>query len=95
MRARHRVAKQLLRHDRRFGGNNWTQAHHEWLADVELDEPVGQSVLLDALGAVDALVVRRDALEAQTAALVRSSPRAETVARLRCHEQPPRGDARF
>ena len=56
MRARHRVAKQLLRHDRRFGGNNWTQAHHEWVADVELDE---------------------------------------TVARLRCYEQPPRGDARF
>jgi transposase len=54
--ARHRVAKQLLRHDRRFGGNNWTQAHHEWVADVELDEP---------------------------------------VARLRCYEQPPRGDARF
>ena len=95
MRARHRVAKQLLRHDRRFGGNNWTQAHHEWVADVELDEPVGQSVLLDALGAVDALVVRRDALEAQMAALVRSSPWAETVARLRCYEQPPRGDARF
>ena len=32
MRARHRVGKLLLRHDLRFAGNNWTQAHRDWLA---------------------------------------------------------------
>ena len=84
MRARHRVAKLLLRHDVRFEGNNWTQRHREWLARVELDQPVAQSVLLDGVGAIDALLVRREALERRMAELVPDSPWAETVARLRC-----------
>jgi transposase len=84
MRARHRVAKLLLRHDVRFEGNNWTQAHRDWLARVELEQPVAQSVLLDGVGAIDALLVRREALERQMAELVPGSPWAETVARLRC-----------
>jgi transposase len=41
-------------------------------------------VLLDAVGAVDALLVRRDALEHQMTALVPDSPWAQTIARLRC-----------
>jgi len=83
MRARHRVAKLLLRHDRRFDGANWTAAHRQLLAGVELADPVAQAVLLDALGAVDALVVRRDAMERQMTALVPDSPWAQTVGRLR------------
>ena len=69
MRARHRVGKLLLRHERRFDGNNWTQAHRHWLNEVALSDPVAQAVLLDGLGAVDALLVRREALERQMAAL--------------------------
>src|SRR3954454_18061593 len=84
MRARHRVGKLLLRHDQRFEGTNWTQAHREWLARVRFAEPVAQGVLLDAVGAVDALLVRRYALERQMAALVPDSPWAETIGRLRC-----------
>lgn len=84
MRARHRVGKLLLRHDERFAGNNWTARHRKWLADVQLDDPVAQAVLLDGVGAVDALVVRRDSLEAQMAAVVPDSPWANTVAHLRC-----------
>jgi len=84
MRARHRVAKLLLRHDHRFEGNNWTTRHRDWLARVELDDSVAQAVLLDGVGAIDALVVRRDALEAQMTAVVPGSPWAQTVARLRC-----------
>ena len=60
MRARHRVAKLLLRHDLRFEGNNWTQRHLDWLGRVELPEPVAQSVLLDGIGSIDALLVRRE-----------------------------------
>jgi len=41
-------------------------------------------VLLDAVGAVDALLVRRGALEREMAALVPESPWAKTVGRLRC-----------
>jgi transposase len=85
MRARHRVGKLLLRHERRFSQTrNWTQAHREWLGRVELDEPVVQAVLVDGIGAIDALVVRRDALERQMAALWPRSPWAREVARLRC-----------
>jgi len=84
MRARHRVGKLLLRHDVRFDGNNWTQAHRAWLAGVRLAEPAAQSVLEDGLGAIDALLVRRESLERQMTALVPSSPWAGEVARLRC-----------
>lgn len=84
MRARHRVGKLLLRHDLRFEGNNWTQAHRDWLTGLALAEPVAQAVLEDGLGAIDALVVRRDSLERQMTALVPSSPWATEIARLRC-----------
>ena len=85
MRARHRVGKLLLRHERRFTETrNWTQAHRDWLGRVELDEPVAQAVLCDGVGAIDALVVRRDALEHQMQVLWPESPWAQEVARLRC-----------
>ena len=84
MRARHRDGKVLLRHDLRFDGNNWTQAHRDWLARVRLAEPVAQAVRADGLGAIDALVVRRDSLERQMTALVPDSPWATEAVRLRC-----------
>jgi transposase len=84
MRARHRVGKLLLRHDVRFEGNNWTQRHRDWLTGVRLAEPVVQIVLEDGVGAIDALVVRRDAIERQMTALVPESPWAREIARLRC-----------
>ena len=85
MRARHRVGKLLLRHERRFvETRNWTAAHRAWLKRVELDEPVAQAVLGDGVGAIDALVVRRDALERQMQVLWPESPWAREVARLRC-----------
>jgi len=84
MRARHRVAKLLLRHDLRFEGNNWTQRHLDWLGRVELPEPVAQSVLLDGIGSIDALLVRRESLESQMASLVEGSPWEQQVAQLRC-----------
>jgi len=84
MRARHRVGKLLLRHDLRFDGNNWTQRHRDWLADVQLADPVAQAVLLDGMGAIDALLVRRESLERQMHALIPTSPWATEIARLRC-----------
>lgn len=84
MRARHRVGKLLLRHDVRFEGRNWTEAHREWLLRVCLSEPVAQAVLEDGIGSIDALLVRRQALERQMTALVPDSPWATEIARLRC-----------
>jgi transposase len=86
MRARHRMGKLLLRHDVRYdgGGDNWTRRHRDWLGRVELADRGAQVALADYLGAIDALVVRRDTLEAAIAELVPGSPWAQTVARLRC-----------
>ena len=51
---------------------------------VRLPERGAQATLLDYLGAIDTLVIRRDQLEATIAELVPSSPWAQDVARLRC-----------
>jgi transposase len=85
MRCRHRLSKLLLRHGIRFDdGPAWTQRHRDWLATIELGWPAAQATLLDAQGAVDALVHRRDALEREIVALLPSSPWATQIARLRC-----------
>jgi transposase len=83
--SRHRLSKLLLRHDVRFAGGDraWTVAHRDWLGRVELGGPA-QLTMLDYLGAIDALIMRRDALERHIERLVPDSPWAETVARLRC-----------
>lgn len=85
MRSRHRLSKLLLRHGIRFDdGPAWTQRHRDWLAQVVLEWPAAQATLLDAQGAIDALVHRRDQLEREIVALVPSSPWAIQVGRLRC-----------
>ena len=86
MRARHRLSKLLLRHDVRFDGTAgaWTTHHRAWLSKVDLGDRGAQVTLLDYLGAIDALLVRRDTLEATLGELVPDSPWADTVARLRC-----------
>ena len=50
MRARHRLAKLLLRHEVRFDGPqaNWTQAHLGWLAGVRMGQPASQRALEDS-----------------------------------------------
>ena len=86
MRARHPMSKLLLRHDVRFDGTAaaWTTHHRRWLAAVDLGERGAQVTLLDYLGAIDALLVRRGTLEAAIDELIPDSPWAETIARLRC-----------
>lgn len=86
MRARHRLAKLLLRHEMRFDGpqSNWTQAHLDWLAGVRMPEPASQRALEDYRGAVDALVIRRGQLEAAIARALPESSWAQTARRLVC-----------
>ena len=86
MRARHRLSKLLLRHDVRYddSASAWTVAHRDWLSKVDLGEAAAQATLLDYLGAIDGLVIRRTALERLIDELVPHSPWADPVARLRC-----------
>jgi transposase len=86
MRARHRLAKLLLRHEVRFEGPqaNWTQAHLGWLAGVRLEQPASQRALEDYRGAVLALMIRREQLETEIARALPGSPWAQTARRLMC-----------
>jgi transposase len=86
MRARHRVGKLLLRHDIAFAGPGatWTVRHRDWLGRLVLPDRGAQVSLLDYVGAVDALVVRRATLEGVIGELVPASPWADTIGRLRC-----------
>jgi transposase len=74
-----------LRHDVRYedSASAWTARHRDWLTRLDLGAGA-QITLLDYLGAIDALVIRRNTLEATIAELVPASPWAQTVARLRC-----------
>jgi len=86
MRARHRMSKLLLRHDVRFDGTAaaWTTHHRAWLEKVDLGERGAQVTLHDYQGAIDALLIRRDALETAIDELIPDSPWAQSIARLRC-----------
>jgi len=85
MRCRHRLSKLLLRRGIRFDdGPTWNDRHRAWLATVQLAQPAAQATLADAIGAVDALVHRRDQLDRQITAMLPDSPWAVQAARLRC-----------
>jgi transposase len=84
MRARQRLSKLLLRHGIVYEdtSSTWTQRHRAWLRAQDLGGGA-QATLLDHLGAIDTLELRRGSLEGTIAELVPGSPWAQTVARLR------------
>ena len=86
MRARQRLSKLLLRHDVRYEetASAWTASHRGWLSKLDLGQRGAQITLLEYLGQVDAIVIRRDALEMTISELIVGSPWEQTVARFRC-----------
>jgi transposase len=85
MRCRHRLSKLLLRHGHRFDdGPTWTDRHRAWVSAIVLPHAAAQATLHDAVGAIDALVHRRDQLERGIVALLPASPWATQAGRLRC-----------
>jgi transposase len=86
MRARQRLGKLLLRHDVRYEdtASAWTIRHRSWLTSLDLGQRGAQVTLLEYLGAIDAIVIRRDALEKTIGELIPGSPWEQTVGRLRC-----------
>jgi transposase len=85
MRGRQRLSKLLLRHDIVYedSASAWTARHRAWLTRIDLGGGA-QLTLLDYLHAIDAMVIRRDALQTAIGELVPGSPWGDTVARLRC-----------
>jgi transposase len=85
MRGRQRLSKLLLRHDVIYEdtASAWTARHRVWLRKLDLGGGA-QLTLLDYLHAIDAMVIRRNALQTAIGELVPGSPWAQPVARLRC-----------
>ena len=81
MRARHRLSKLLLRHDVRYEdtSSRWGGRHRAWLANVELSERGAQLTLTEYVGAIEALEIRRQTLEAAIGELIACSPWADDV----------------
>ena len=86
MRARHRVVQAPAAPRVRFDGQETgPTAHLTGWGGSSCPSRWRRSTLLDYVGAIDALLVRRESLEAHDRAqLVPGSPWAQTVARLRC-----------
>ncbi len=86
LRARHRLAKFLLRHGRRFTGTKkaWTRAHDTWLRAQTWPLPALAQTHQAYLRAVDEACARLQAVETDLRACFTVEPLATRARRLRC-----------
>jgi len=86
MRARHRLARFLVRREIEFAGpgGNWTEAHHRWLRSLEFSDHASRSVFEDYLAGVVFLEQRRARLDREIEIAAPRSPWAVRIANLRC-----------
>lgn len=84
MRARHRLSKFLLRHDRRMPTQCWGPTRRRWLGQQTFDRPGEQHAFDDYLLAVDHVDRRIEQLERAIGGLAVDGPYAAVIARLRC-----------
>jgi transposase len=84
MRARHRLGKFVLRHDRRMPTTCWGPTRRAWLGRQAFELPGQQQAFDDYLFAVDQLDRRIEALERELDRLATDGPHAALIARLRC-----------
>jgi len=82
--ARHRVAKQLLRHGRVFreGKKQWTGMHRAWVARQRLDDPLAHAALEQMLTHLDGLDRQLAALDRDLERIAAQDPWRERVAAL-------------
>ena len=86
IRARHRLTKFLLRHDRQFNQQRrpWGGKHREWLTGLRFALPALQQTLTAYLRAVTDTEARVATLERDLLDYLEAAPFAEPVQRLRC-----------
>jgi len=84
MRARHRLGKFLLRHDRRMPTTCWGVTRRAWLGCQTFALPGQQEAFDDYLFASDQVDRRIEALERELERLAKEGPHRELIARLRC-----------
>ena len=83
-RARHRLAKLLLRHGIACDGRNWTQRHRRWLLTLRFEHPAAQATFDDYLRALEGVEERLLTLGQELAACAASTDYREAVGLLRC-----------
>lgn len=84
MRARHRLGKFCLRHERAMPTTCWGTTRRAWLGRQAFELPGQQQAFDDYLFAVDQVDRRIEALEAELDRLAAQGPHSELIARLRC-----------
>ena len=83
-RARHRLAKLLLRRGIAYDGRNWTLRHRRWLLTLRFEHPAAQATFDDYLRALEGVEERLRTLEQGLAACAASDDYREAVGLLRC-----------
>jgi transposase len=78
-RARHRVAKTLLRYGLIYEGKGWTKAHQAWVRRQRLADQNAQRALEHQLLHLDALDAQLHELESEIAQIASSEPWADPV----------------
>ena len=71
-RARHRLAKLLLRRGIAYDGRNWTLRHRRWLLTLRFEHPAAQATFDDYLRALEGVEERLRTLEQELAACAAS-----------------------
>jgi transposase len=86
MSCRHRISKLLLRRGQVWAGpgSTWARRHLQWLSAIRFDDPIVELVFAEHLAQHEAVLARRDRLDALLAEQAEHGPWAATVARLRC-----------
>lgn len=82
LRARHRLAKFLLRHGRVFSGTKWTQRHLAWLNEQRFEVALHGRTLREHRAAIDLRLAQRDELDREILAIASRPPYAGAVRRL-------------
>ena len=83
-RARHRLAKLLLRRGIAYDGRNWTLRHRRWLLTLRFEHPAAQATFDDYLRAIEGVEERLRTLEGELARHAASSEYRDAVGLLRC-----------
>ncbi len=82
-RARHRLGKFLLRHNRIWrGGDNWTMKHQAWIGAQRFDDLALEATYAHYRATLSAREAAVDAIDADLATWYGRAPFADTVARL-------------
>ena len=83
-RARHRLAKLLIRQGIAYDGRRWTQAHRRWLLTLRFQHAAAQATFDDYLRALEGLDERLRTLEQQLATCADADDYHEPVGLLHC-----------